>query len=163
MNLSWQIMNVNKELQDLINQAVDESGEIVDESLLIKHEDLQEHKNNLFLAMAANVLELEGQAEWLDKSIRRIKERKDTLERRAETFKRFISSNLREKLSNDTVEISFRKSSSVKILDDKIIPSEYIKSKVVFDLLKSKMAEDLKAGKTIEGVELLEKSNIQIK
>ena len=78
-------------------------------------------------------------------------------------MKRFIERNCKEKLENDVVSISFRKSSSVNIIEQDKIPQEYIKSKVVFDFNKSKMAQDLKAGKIIEGVELLEKSNVQIK
>jgi hypothetical protein len=60
------------------------------------------------------------------------------------------------------VKVSFRKSESLEIAEGTIIPDEYLRFKEP-EVNKTDLKNAVKAGRTIEGVQIVEKKNIQIK
>lgn len=68
-----------------------------------------------------------------------------------------------QKFSTPKVAVSFRKSESVHITDEYLIPDEYKLFTVVKKPDKGVIKKALKDGKEIMGVELVEKQNISIK
>jgi len=67
------------------------------------------------------------------------------------------------KISQNNLTLSFRKSEVLVIAPDTEIPYEYIKTKTVETTDNALMKSDVKAGKVIPGVTILEKQNLQIK
>lgn len=68
-----------------------------------------------------------------------------------------------DKVSKNNLTLSFRKSEILVIDPETEIPTEYIKTSVTTSSDKVKMKSDVKAGKVIPGVSILEKKNLQIK
>lgn len=60
-------------------------------------------------------------------------------------------------------KLSFRKSTSVVISDERIVPIKYIKTVVTEKVDKKAISDALKKGELIEGCYLLESNNLQIK
>lgn len=93
----------------------------------------------------------------------KLAERREREEKKAEVLKKFLSEQLNgEKFKTIRVEISFRKSERVDIIDSSAIPAEYM---VVKDPTpdKTKIKKAIKDGTTIDGAEISSHSNIQIK
>lgn len=67
------------------------------------------------------------------------------------------------KISLNNLTVSFRKSEVLVVEPETQIPSEYIKTKTTEYTDNAKMKADVKAGKVIPGVSILEKQNLQIK
>ena len=90
--------------------------------------------------------------------------RKKTLGNEIDRLKNYLSYSLQgEKFSTPKVAVSFRKSESIHITDEYLIPDEYKLFTVVKKPDKGVIKKALKDGKEIMGVELVEKQNIQIK
>ena len=60
-------------------------------------------------------------------------------------------------------KLSFRKSTSVVISDEKLVPTQFIKTVVTEKIDKKGIGDALKKGERIEGCYLLESNNLQIK
>ena len=60
-------------------------------------------------------------------------------------------------------KLSFRKSTSVVISDEKLVPTQFIKTVVTEKVDKKAISDALKKGELIEGCYLLESNNLQIK
>ena len=106
-------------------------------------------------------------SETIDREIKRLQDLKKKSERRSELFKTRLSEamiqfNVTEIIS-PFLKLSFRKSEAVEITDEASIPAEYIESKVVETISKTKIKEAIKAGIAVEGASLIKKQNIQIK
>ena len=68
-----------------------------------------------------------------------------------------------QKFSTPRVVVGFRKSESVNITDEYLIPDEYCNFTVVRKPDKTRIKDALKKDKTIMGAELVEKQSAQIK
>ena len=67
-----------------------------------------------------------------------------------------------EKFETTKVRLSFRKSESLEISEGADIPAEYLKQKDP-DIDKVELKKAVKAGLVLDGVQLVEKQNLQIK
>lgn len=127
------------------------------------------------LAMARDE-KIENIAKWiknLDSDAKQLKEQKEEFEKRqksAETKRDSLKSYLSAFLNGQkwdcakdkSISISFRKSESVNILDEKKIPLYYlIPQKPNID--KTAIKANIKNGVSVEGAEIETKMNIQIK
>ena len=68
-----------------------------------------------------------------------------------------------EKLETSLNNLSYRKSESVSILDEALIPEEYRKEKVTKTIDKVSIKDAIKSGKDVAGASIEEKQNLQIK
>jgi hypothetical protein len=162
-----------KTLQDILENDIEyneETGEITDNTSII---------NQLFFELnvllsdkldnsAYIVKTLESTAATLKEEAKRLSSRAKSLENNAEKLKNIMSYALEQsedkKLKTDKFTFSFRKSEVIEI--DNILTAEdidrkYVKIKREFDKIKIKDA--LKNGVKIEGINLVEKQNFQIK
>ena len=91
-------------------------------------------------------------------------ERRKSAESKAESLKRYLDTALKgQKFNTTKVAISYRKSTSVDVLDVSKLPQEYqvVKTEVVAD--KKAIGDALKAGGSVAGATLVEKNNLSIK
>ena len=98
--------------------------------------------------------------------IKRLTELQNGLLRRSDNIKRYIAHvmdfNAIEKIETTIAKIYFIKSKTVDIVDETLIPKEYIKVKEVQSIDKMAIKRDSK-DKAIPGVQITEHKNLQIK
>ena len=91
-------------------------------------------------------------------------DREKRLGKKIDSLKGYLTYALQgEKFSTPKVAVSFRKSESVLIKDEYLVPDEYCEFTVMRKPNKKNIKDALKKGKELMGVELVEKSNISIK
>lgn len=152
----------------------DETGE-----LLTTEEELEEIQNS--------IKELENRAnEWLEylvkkytqetadndalkNEIERLQNRQKSQEKKAENLKNFIerfyfraNGGKNEKANIGNFTLSYRKSESVKIIDEAKIPKEFIEEEIKTKVNKIELKKALKLGQ-VAGAEIEEKQNFNIK
>lgn len=149
------------EIEEQIMSCVDmETGEIIDEEALA----------NLNMERDAKV---ENIALWVKNLLaeaKMIKEEKDNLayrqkvcENKAESLKEYLSRFLAgEKFKTAKISISYRKSERVNVLDIGKLDDDYLKFKDP-EPDKTKIKKAIKDGVELDGVQLVENYNIQIK
>lgn len=85
-------------------------------------------------------------------------------ENRIESVKKYMAPFVKKrgKFDAGTFQLSTRKSMRVDV-DADFSDKEYVVSKIIESIDKSKLKSDLKSGKKIKGARLVEKENLQIK
>ena len=105
--------------------------------------------------------------EWIKSEIARLQALQETEEKHLDKAKRSIDWIMKatgtDKLETSLNNLSYRKSESVSILDENIIPSEYWKVKEVKTIDKMKIKEDIKNWLDVIGASIETKQNLQIK
>lgn len=157
-------MNLFEVDAEILEKCIDmETGEIVNEELL---NELEMEKSKKLLNIGRWIKNLESDTEQLKAQEQAFKERRAAAERKIDSLKKYLAAYLNgQKWESDdcSVAITFRKSESVNVLDESIIPTEYIKTKTETTVDKAGIKKALKEGKVIEGAELVANNNIQIK
>lgn len=140
-----------------------ETGEIIDEEQLAALDIEREQK-------------IKNIAQWcvqLDYDIAAYKAQKkhfDELrakaEKRQESLKAYLGAYLdgqKWSAEDKSVSVGFRKSKSLSVFNEDVIPDRYFNTKVEKKIDKVLITEEIKKGIEVEGCALVEKSNIQIK
>src|SRR5574344_1732207 len=114
-------------LYDIDNRILDltdkETGEILDEQAF---EALQMERNDKLENIALWVKNLLSESEALKAEEKAFAERRKSAENKAESLKRYLDSALDgQKFNTTKVAISYRKSTSVDVLDVSKLPQEY--------------------------------------
>ena len=134
----------------------------------LTQEEFEEQGNELALILknkAENIVgynfTLESNKNILKKEIERLLSIYKATEDKQEKLYKYVKENMNklglEKIETPIGNITIKKNPpSINIVDEKIIPIEYIKEKIVISIDKTKIKEDLKAGKTVLGAELIE-------
>lgn len=160
------------ELDDLYYQTLyaainPDTGEIVDEVLAEKLNEIVEAKDTKLLNLGCIYCELELEAAALKSKEANLKKRREALEKRYKSLLRFIKANLQEgtKLKDDRVKLYWRKSESldVKIPDNQLLTvlgEEF--TKIEYSPMKNELKAAIKSGRSFKGVELIENQNLQI-
>lgn len=149
------------EIDSAIMNCVDmETGEIIDMEAL---EDLQMERNQKIEGIGCWIKNLLADAKALKEEKDNLAARQKAAENKAASLKEFLSSYLNgEKFKTAKVAISYRKSDSVVVAENAILPEEFLKyAEPTPDKVGLKAA--LKSGKEISGVTLVTSQNIQIK
>lgn len=166
----FKLFKLKNEVETALELAINEQGEIVNESALTLWENSLEAKNEYLLDMACEIKNLEAEAEAIKTTEKSLKERRTFVENKLERIKAFMQSQMTpgERLSDGRVKISWRKSSPVVI--DRNAPDPFELWQLRKDLVKtsyeySKTAikEVLESGENIEWATIKEVQNIQIK
>lgn len=89
--------------------------------------------------------------------------RQKSAENKAESLRRYLTDYLRGTPFKSTkVAVSFRKSEALEIGENAVIPDEYLKPQAP-DIDRKGLKQAIKDGACFDGVELVEKQNMQIK
>lgn len=158
------IFEFDRVIQDAIERAIDpETGEVVNEVALEGLEEIQMDRDTKIENSVMYIKDCNARADAIKQEIKVLQARAKTFENKAEATKNYLQAALNgEKFESAKCKISYRKSESVSIDPDALIPSKFIKIREPeYDRIALKKA--LKAGEAIDGVQLIEKQNIQIK
>lgn len=148
--LNWLLEESGGELTPEIEEAL----AITQETMLVKAEDYIE-------AIKA----AEAMATIADMRIKELQAVKQRQKRKVELMKQALSTAMGafgyDRLEVGLSTLSFRKGKSVEILDEAKIPNRFIKVETHIDKLA--LSKELKSGAVIEGAQLVESKNLQIK
>ena len=163
------LYEIDHAISEAFEQAVDpETGELINEEAWARLEALQMDREQKLENVALWVKDLNAEAAAIKAEEDALKRRRQSTEKKADSLKGYLASALggSEKFKTARVAISWRRSETAELLegvDPVSLPLEYQRVKVSVEADKTKLKEALKAGKTVEGVELVERQNIQIK
>lgn len=154
---SMKLFEINNEIESLIDM---ETGEILDEDKLHK---LQIDRHEKLRNIAFVYLNAVSDSKELDEQVKKFTARRNAAKATAEWAKATLARELEGKeMKEAEFKISYRKSKSVEIANADDVPLAYhIPQADKID--KASILALLKAGESVPGAELIEKSNIQIK
>lgn len=149
------------EIDERVMECVDEeTGEIVD---FDKLSELQMQSDKKIENIGCYIKNLLAEAKMIEEEEKVLSKRRRACKNKAESYKQYLSNYLNgRKFKTAKVSISYRKSDSINIDDPGQVPRHYFKYADP-TVNKTKAREDIKAGKTIPGITLETKYNIQIK
>jgi hypothetical protein len=149
------------EIENEILECVDmESGEIFD---IEKFEALSLERDVKVENICLWIKNLKAEVEALKAEKEAFAQRQKSVENKMESLKKYITNYLAgTPFKSAKVQVSFRKSESVEIVDGAIIPDEFLRFKEP-EVNKTELKKALKAGTQIDGVSIVENQNIQIK
>ena len=151
------LYDINQGIMDCIDM---ETGEIVD---LDRLHDLQMERGDKIRNIACYIKNLRSDAAQYDEEAKTFAARKKAAQTKADSLTAYLSSMLNgEKVKDKEYAISWRKSESVNITDDSLLPDTYLVPQPP-KVDKAGIKAALKAGTAVTGAELAEKNNIQIK
>ena len=140
---------------------VNEDGEVLNIDEL---DELQLAREQKIEGISLWVKNLEAEREAVKHEKDNFADREKRLGKKIDSLKGYLTYALQgEKFSTPKVAVSFRKSESVLIKDEYLIPDEYCEFTMVRKPNKKNLKDALKHGKELMGVELIEKQNIQIR
>ena len=160
------IYQIQNEYLLLINQIIDNGGEVTPQqelNLQITRDQLQDKGTNY----AFVIKKLDAECDIIDAEIKRLTELKKVRQNACERLKSNISHAMQifevDKIESPLIKLSFRKSQSVNVADVNSLPSEFKTIKVTEQADKVKIKQALLNGEVIEGCEIVNNNNLQIK
>ena len=143
-----------------------EEGEFtpeLEQQLAITREELDSKAENYVKVIRS----VEGDISVIDAEIRRLKEIREgkskVIDRMKESLFAAMTAFKVDKIETSLMKLFFRKSESVEILDDSLVPDQYKLSRVVINPDKILIKKLIKSGEEVPGCEIVEKFNLQIK
>jgi len=110
---------------------------------------------------------LELTADAVTNEIDRLTKLKKYYSNKEQNLKKYLSYSLqkigKENLETEAAKLSFRKSITTEITDEALVSDNYKKYKTVTTIDKTAIKNALQAGQLVEGAELIEHKNLQIK
>lgn len=160
------LYTINQEIIDTLEAAIDpETGEIKDEELIEKYNQLQVEKNEKIENLGLYIKNLESDADAISAEAKKLTARANASKNKAQHLRDYLFQFLDgEKFSTPRVNIGYYHSDKVnvdplRLLD---IPDEYLRFKDP-EPDKKAIKKAIKDGQTIPGCELVENVTIQIK
>ena len=163
--ISQRVRNVYEELADGIgiDQETGEIDEAIQKELYFNDMELQ----NKAIDYGFVIKSFDDDIMLLDNEIKRLTARKKKLENARKWMKETIVNAMVEfghtKIKNERLELSIRESKAVNIDDMDAIPQKYKRTKVVVDIDKIGIRDDLKAGIEVPGASIGINKSLQIK
>lgn len=155
---------ISTEIESVIENAVDaETGEIVDEQLIEKLNELQIEKEQLIEEVCLEIKNTEAYSEALKAEKKAIADKQSAAERHVESLKKYVKFALNnEKLKTSKVSVSYRKTKAVEFEGDPTtLPIDCIKTEIT--VKKKAVKEHLDAGENIPGAKIVERTSMIIK
>ena len=139
----------------------EETGEILNATDL---DELKMAREDKIEGISLWIKNLEAEKEAVKHEKDNFADREKRLGKKIESLKGYLTYALDgQKFSTPKVAVSFRKSESVLVKDEYLIPDEYCDFTVLRKPNKKNLKDALKHGKELMGCELIEKQNVSIK
>ena len=150
------LYEINQAIMDCMDM---ETGEILDVHQL---DALQMQLEDKLEGIGCWIKNLEAEAAAYKAEKDAFAAREKAAKNKAASLKNYLASYLQGcPFETLRVKISFRKSESLEVSESAVVPEEYLKHTVEVDIAELKKA--VKAGLVLDGVQLIQKQNIQIK
>ena len=152
------LYEINSQLLECIDK---ETGEIIN---VDQFDALQLEQKDKIEGIALWYKNLLSEADQYKNEKNLFADREKRATKTAESLKNYLDTVLHgNKFNTIKVNITYRKSSNVDVTDLDKLPDEYKKTKTEVSADKTEIAKAIKDGKTIDGAEIVESNNIQIK
>lgn len=154
-------MNLYQIDQAILDCIDADTGEVID---FDKISQLMLDKEKKIDDLACFYKQLAAEATAIDFEIKALQGRKKVKESKVADLKNYLSDVLSgQKFETARNRITWLPSDEVNILDADLIPDAYKKEEIQMKISKTDIKTAIKAGLTVDGAELIYKSNIQIK
>lgn len=160
------IFNIQNEYKELINQLIDNGGELTPElelSLQINKDQLSSKSENYGYV----IKQLDCEIDIIDNEIKRLQQlkkvRQNSIGRLKANIEMAMNTYEIDEINTPLIKINFRKSESVEVEDINELPQMFKIIKVTEDVNKIAIKEALKSGENIKGCYLKTNKNLQIK
>lgn len=151
------IYEVDAAIADCVDQ---ETGEILDEQAL---DALVMERNKKIENVACWIKDLKAEGNAIREEEKALAERRRVAESKVESLKKWLGYALGgEKFKTSKVSVSYRKSKSVQVIDEKAIDDKFLIPQPA-KLNKKMVSEYIKNGMAVPGCELEEKINLQVR
>ena len=155
------LYEIDKALTDFEFEVDEETGEILNAADL---DELQMAREQKIENIGLYIKNFEAEKDAVKHEKDNFADREKKLGKKIESLKGYLTYALDgQKFSTPKVAVSFRKSESVLIKDEFLVPDEYCEFTIMRKPNKKNIKDALKKGKELMGVELVEKQNISIK
>lgn len=154
------LYEINQAIMDCMMENTDmETGEILNTAQL---DSLQMELDSKLEGIGCWIKNLEAEAAAYKAEKDAFAARQKAAENKAASLKKYLTDFLRGcPFETLRVKVSFRKSESLEVSESAIVPEEFLKYTV--DVNKAELKKAVKAGLVLDGVQLVQKQNIQIK
>lgn len=168
MSMSLYVIDLQiKETIDSLMDSVDENGEISDAELLGKLNELKEARETKLENIALYAKNLAVEASAIKNEENTLAERRKRLERKQERLEAILISAMKadgnNKIFSPRFEAVIRDSKKTNIINESLIPKEYMNVKTTTTPDKTAIKKAIEAGKKVAGAELVANSTITIK
>jgi len=160
------LFQITNEMQSIMNELIENGGELTPElesMLMITESQLKEKAVNYAMVIRS----MDYETNVIDEEIKRLQALKKTRQNAIERLKSALTNAMQQcdmdAIETPTNKISFRKSQSLEILDETLVPKQYKTQVITTKIDKNAIKQDIKNGITVHGVELLTNKNLQIK
>lgn len=160
------IYQINQEHLELMRLIEENEGEItpeINDALKLNEEDFENKAVSygyLMKSINDDALIIKNEIDRLGKKLSaKLKLEADLKERLVFAMQSFNVA----KIDHNNLVLSFRKSKQTQISEDAIIPEKYIKIKTTESVDKTLLKKDIESGIEIQGVQIVEINNLQIK
>lgn len=157
------LYQINQQIEDLLDQ-VNDDGEIL-EGVFEQLTELQMAESDKLEAIGCLLKNWKSDADAIRAEEKKLADRRRATENRTERLRDYAAWYMqqtgKQKFNSPRAVLSFRKSTSVNIADESMIPTEYFQIKT--EISKAEIAKALKSGVTVPGAVLVEKQNLQVR
>lgn len=156
------LFDIDSRLESAFEKAVDpETGEILDETMLMEFEQLQMERDDKIENIACWIKNLKADAAALKAEKEAFAKRQKAAERKAESLAKYLNAYLAgARYKGKRASITYRKVAQVEIADEAAIPEEFKRVKIEPNKVDIKLA--IRQGKEVPGASLVEKNNMVI-
>ena len=152
------LYEINQQLLDTMDL---DTGEIINTE---KFDELQLERNEKLENVALWYKNLLSEAAAYKAERDVFAEKQKRAEAKADSLKKYLDSALNgSKFETVKVNVSYRKSTSVEVVDQTLIPEQYLRTVTTVSPDKTEIAKALRVGELVDGVQLKTTENIQIK
>ena len=156
-----------KETIDSLMDSVDENGEITDADLISKLEELKQARETKLENIALYAKNLAVEASAIKDEENALADRRKRLEGKCERLKGILINAMKadgsRKLFSPKFEAVIRESKKTEIIDESLIPQEYLKTKITYTPDKTAIKKAIEEGKQVAGAEVVDNATITIK
>lgn len=165
----YEITKEVKAFEELYLECIDEeTGEIKNSEVL---EELQKGIEKELEKKSSGLIKYfkneESTLETIDEEIKRLHGLKKAKEKKIKDFKNFVIYNLSnmgvKKIETELGNLSLRTSKAVEILNEELIPKEFITEVIEKKISKADIKKALDSGVEVAGATIKENLNLQIK
>lgn len=143
----------------------EETGEILFDAGDL--EALEAERGAKLESIACFIKNLDADAAALKAEEKALAERRQAKERKAQRLREYLAASMQQaeqtRFETARCALSFRKSESVEILDAEVLPADLVNIKQTIAPDKAAIKKLLKAGEVVEGAQLVERQNLQVK
>ena len=158
------IFEIDAEIERLSEHLIDEETGEINEEILAQIDQLEMDRKTKLDNVGCLIKDCMAEAEAIDGEMKALKKRRDSKLRKADRLMNYASYALDGKpLETARVAFSFRKSESVDIIDESVIPDALCQYKTERKPMKSDIKKLLKNGAEVPGCVLRESKNLQVK